>query len=793
MITYDINLCIGLAKQEESITVKSCDTGVNIRVALSVCRRGKFMDKHETYTIPQGCTPVIKISKPDKTYYIDDGEVQSNKVFFAVKPEAFTAAGTAQCEVSLFAEDGRRITSATCDIIIPPECVSDCEAESESYIDVMSEQIRAAIEAADRAEAAADRAEETGGTVDTDEIERIVDEYLTENPPAAGPQGEKGEPGEQGPQGEKGDPGADGTPGADGKDGADGYTPQKGVDYWTEADKAEMISEAVDVLEQQDDGKLPSVFTDERKRVISEVQNSPADFRIVAFADPHSADPNKYKKYNDLLSSGCIDGIVGLGDYQNSSSKTKEEAIKMYTEMLSYAGRTPNCFYAIGNHDIAYKDANGNIPNQEGILTKKEMFDCLYRHNTTACFNDADPYGGYFYVDFNAAKVRMIVLNTSDIYEPDGSLKYRYSMSVMTQQPQITWLVNTALDFSDKATPADWSVLVCQHACFDQSTKMLADILSAVKKGTALNKSWSFKKTLDNPETSGAANLLPDATSNSYSANGVTITHNNGRFTLNGTTTTSKSFEIVTKGENYGELEAGVVYTLSLNNVSGTATSNPPSIIIRTKNASGKETAYQTQATSPTITFTPSENCTLDRFAIGVTTGYGFTDYVIEPTLTAAGDTGGADESKIVTTISASKDFSVQGAVDVIGVLYGHDHLNAESVTSGIQFIEFICDNNDKDDFYVKSISGLAAGSYFLTTSKGAKMGFTLVISESVIFNTDNNTFRPNDLRQGRAKIKGICINFGNGRRNVDTRQTATALKSAPLDCFNSLTQRYSG
>lgn len=728
MITHDINLCIGLAKQEESITVKSCDTGVNIRVALSVCRRGKFMDKHEAYTIPQGCTPVIKISKPDKTYYIDDGEVQSNKVFFAVKPEAFTAAGTAQCEVSLFAEDGRRITSATCDIIIPPECVSDCEAESESYIDVMSEQIRAAIEAADRAEAAAERAEETGGTVDPNEIERIVDEYLTENPPAAGPagpQGEKGEPGEQGPQGEKGDPGKAGEP------GAAGYTPQKGIDYWTEADKDEMVSEAVEVLEQQDDGKLPAVFTDERKQVISEVQNNPADFRIVAFADPHSKDWQKYKKYNDLLSSGCIDGIVGLGDYQVYSSKaTRQETIKQYTEMLSHAGRTPNCFYVIGNHDIAYKDANSGTPNQENILTKKELFDCLYRHNTTACFNDADPYGGYFYVDFNAAKVRMIVLNTSDIYEPNGLLKHKYKESVMMQQPQITWFVNTALDFSDKATPADWSVVVCQHAYFDKNETMIADILSAVKGGTALNKSWTFKRTLDDPETTGPDNLLPiELCSNGYSVTqvGITLTHNDGVLTMNGTATGTYSFELVTSGVDYAELKAGVHYTLALNPVSGTAAGNPPQILIKTKTAGGTVTSRQTYATGGNLTFTPDEDCTLTRFAIGlVKAGNSFADYAFAPTLIATGDVSGADESKIETTIIASKDYSVQGAVDVIGVLYGHDHLNTEAVSKGIPFVQFISDNNELDDFYIASVDGLVAGDYFFTTTKGVKMAFTL-------------------------------------------------------------------
>ena len=41
--------------------------------------------------------------------------------------------------------------------------------------------------------------------------------------------------GEQGPQGE---PGRDG---ANGKDGVDGKTPVKGTDYYTEADKQEMV------------------------------------------------------------------------------------------------------------------------------------------------------------------------------------------------------------------------------------------------------------------------------------------------------------------------------------------------------------------------------------------------------------------------------------------------------------------------------------------------------------------------------------------------------------------------
>ena len=54
--------------------------------------------------------------------------------------------------------------------------------------------------------------------------------------------------GPQGPKGDKGEPGEQGAAGKDGTDGApgkDGYTPQKGVDYFTEADKTEMVAEVL--------------------------------------------------------------------------------------------------------------------------------------------------------------------------------------------------------------------------------------------------------------------------------------------------------------------------------------------------------------------------------------------------------------------------------------------------------------------------------------------------------------------------------------------------------------------
>lgn len=51
--------------------------------------------------------------------------------------------------------------------------------------------------------------------------------------------------GKDGEKGDKGDPGADGKAGTN---GADGYSPVKGKDYFTETDKAEMVSAVISAL-----------------------------------------------------------------------------------------------------------------------------------------------------------------------------------------------------------------------------------------------------------------------------------------------------------------------------------------------------------------------------------------------------------------------------------------------------------------------------------------------------------------------------------------------------------------
>lgn len=63
-----------------------------------------------------------------------------------------------------------------------------------------------------------------------------------------GPQGPQGETGPQGPQGEQGPKGDTGATGPQGPAGNDGKTPVKGTDYFTTADKNELVTQVINSL-----------------------------------------------------------------------------------------------------------------------------------------------------------------------------------------------------------------------------------------------------------------------------------------------------------------------------------------------------------------------------------------------------------------------------------------------------------------------------------------------------------------------------------------------------------------
>lgn len=95
-----------------------------------------------------------------------------------------------------------------------------------------------------------------GGEIDPAYVGVLVEQYLAENPPAAGEDGfsptikvdEKSGGYSVAVTDVYGRQTFFIPNGVDGSNGIDGYTPQKGVDYYTEADKAEMVDAVIAAL-----------------------------------------------------------------------------------------------------------------------------------------------------------------------------------------------------------------------------------------------------------------------------------------------------------------------------------------------------------------------------------------------------------------------------------------------------------------------------------------------------------------------------------------------------------------
>lgn len=152
--------------------------------------------------------------------------------------------------------------------------------------------------------------------------------------------------------------------------------------------------------------------------------------------------------------------------------------------------------WLIGNHDDAPYQETANR------LTQTQTFELFGSQNSAsgATFNNNCNYG---YLDFDNEKIRVIYLDTHDRRSWESNAQEGtesdYLNIVNIGGEQLNWLANTALDFSSKANPNDWGVIVTSHAeldctnrvytepttgnTYDWNTINALNILSAYEKG----------------------------------------------------------------------------------------------------------------------------------------------------------------------------------------------------------------------------------------------------------------------------------------------------------------------
>lgn len=151
-----------------------------------------------------------------------------------------------------------------------------------------------------------------------------------------------------------------------------------------------------------------------------------------------------------------IDFACFLGDYTaGSNTTTIEEGKQHFAEInadIDEAFSGIPQFRTVGNHDdLHYSQAQNGT-----ALTAEELYELVGKYNADGITVMGSTTGGYCYRDFEDKHLRVICLNTSD-----------YLSSGAITDTQLKWFAQTALNFSGKASPSDWSFLVLGHHPMD--------------------------------------------------------------------------------------------------------------------------------------------------------------------------------------------------------------------------------------------------------------------------------------------------------------------------------------
>ena len=264
---------------------------------------------------------------------------------------------------------------------------------------------------------------------------------------------------------------------------------------------------------------LNPAYIKEADRVIEAVLDETADLRLLCFGDPHNFDDYKYHKYNEIMSRGVVDYLVGLGDYVDYKDHgAKSNYRKLLLNAINKAGREQNRIYVTGNHDVSMKPgASVGSSDIDLVMYPKECFDVFYRHLKPCMVTDPEkPYGGYFYIDDAHSKIRLIVLNSNEIVNDDGSVTWYYEQSKISQR-QLDWFANTAL----KVDEDGWSVVVFMHSDYPfwSGENVLFDILASAKNGTSVNRTFTAYCRMETDANGNATSTVDKVNGDTYTVN----------------------------------------------------------------------------------------------------------------------------------------------------------------------------------------------------------------------------------------------------------------------------------
>lgn len=186
-----------------------------------------------------------------------------------------------------------------------------------------------------------------------------------------------------------------------------------------------------------------------------------------------------------------IDAAALLGDYTASSHSYSIDHIKSDFEYVR------ECFSDLGDFPVAWIRGNHEInyyADAERPTTNEELYEYIDSNSRGLTVDPANPKGGYGYIDFPDNKIRMIFLNTSDVYTEYSFIKGEDAPAIGVSSVQLKWFAETALDLSDINNASEWGIIVNSHAPLDYKNDIsrFLLLLEAYRDGRSGEVSYSL-------------------------------------------------------------------------------------------------------------------------------------------------------------------------------------------------------------------------------------------------------------------------------------------------------------
>lgn len=212
-----------------------------------------------------------------------------------------------------------------------------------------------------------------------------------------------------------------------------------------------------------------------------------ADIKIPLMTDCHTDNIETYEMLYHMANSGASDFCVNLGDYIPAYYDSLADCIALFEKVARNYNTIPtkvDVNFLKGNHD---NNVVGNS-DSSAFVSNADFYNQLEWREKSVVGKTNKAYG---YRDIEHAKIRVIMLDASDIYDTDGT-RLSANSEVQILQPQFEWFVNEALDFSDKANPTSWEVLIMSHASLQTLCRdAFRAVLDAFQSGGSVSGAYT--------------------------------------------------------------------------------------------------------------------------------------------------------------------------------------------------------------------------------------------------------------------------------------------------------------